>query len=123
MNITTINALGNLIDNVYHKTSDGSRKIVTKLSGNTLSLTFQSIINFGRESGLHVQTRAVEGEANQLINDTVATIKKTFKEVTSKGLRLERLGQSDQLETISTNPFTPRRIIKYSLTVNFEIIE
>jgi len=123
MNIAHSHALGPLIDNVFHNTSDGSRKVTAKLLGNRLVLTFQSIVNFSREDGLHVQTRGCRQEGTTLINDRVKLIKAGFKEATSKSLKISKTSENDLFETITTSPYSHRRIIKYILNIEFEIAD
>jgi hypothetical protein len=119
--ISNSHALGQSLDNVFHNTSDGSRKITQKLSGNNLTITFQTIAQFGREVGLHLQTSKVKEEGIQLINDRLALLKSSFKELTGHTLKSKQCGINDSFETISVSNLSPRRVIKYSLQVLFEI--
>jgi hypothetical protein len=119
--ISNSHALGQSLDNVFHNTSDGSRKVTQKLSGNNLLITFQTIAQFGREQGLHLQTAKVKEEGIQLINDRIALLKSSFKDLTGKSLKTKQCGINDSFETISVSNLSPRRVIKYSLNIQFEI--
>jgi hypothetical protein len=123
MNILQANALGPLIDNVFHNTSNGTKKVTAKLMGNNLILSYQTIINFSREEGLHLQSSQCRVEGSSLINDRMKLIKQGFKEATGKALKLTKSSENDLFETITTNPYSHRRIIKYILNVQFEIME
>lgn len=123
MNIQTSNAFGSLIDNVFHNTSDGTRKVTAKLMGDILTISYQSIINFSKEQGLHAQTPMCREEGTKLIGDRVKIIKSGFKEATGKSLKMTKVGENDLFETITTNPYSQRRIIKYVQNIQFQIVD
>ncbi len=119
--ITNSHALGQCLDNVFSNTSDGTRKVIAKLSGNLLTLTFQTIAQFGREQGLHVQTNNLKNEGVQLITDRLTALPSSFKDLCNCTLKANKCNESDSFETISTSSLSPRRVIKYSLNIQFEI--
>lgn len=122
MTYEEIHALGNCLDDVYNNTAlDGSKKINSKLDNNILTLTYQTIVHISRDQGMHIQTPRLKDESSQMINNRLALIKKEFKECCNRTLKTNVLKTDDFLETITTNPYTPRRIMKYSLSVSYEI--
>ena len=49
----------------------------------------------------------------QLIDDKVSVIKKTYKDVSDKTLKLEDKGGNDDLEMISNHAQSPRKVAYY----------
>lgn len=122
MTYEEIHALGNCIDDVYNNYSNnGSSKVTAKLDNCCLTLTFQAIVHISREQGLHTQTPRLKDESSQMINSRLKLIKDSFKKCCNRSLKVKVKGTSDFLETISTNPYTPRRVIKYNMSVSYEI--
>ena len=116
-----IDAIGNCVDNIYRTDSSGTRKVTAKLSGNSLFITYQTIMNIVRDEGMHIQTRQESEEASKLIKERLSLMKKDYKEMSGKSLRAKKVGESDAFETISVSPYNPRRVVKYSLTCEFEV--
>ena len=121
MDLETINALACCLDDVYSVAKNPSRKVTSKLSGNMMTITFQTIANFARESYMHEETSRLKKEGASIINDKVKSIKKTFKERAGRNLTLVKGKESDSLETISVSSFSPVRVIKYTFNVCYEV--
>ena len=122
MTYEEIHALGNCLDDVYNNTSlDGSKKINSKLDNDILTLTYQTIVHISRDQGMHIQTPRLKDESSQMIDSRLSLIKKLFRECCKRSLKTKVLRKDDFLETITTNPYTPRRIMKYSFSVSYEI--
>ena len=121
MELETINALACCLDDVYNTSPSGSRKVTSRLDNNKLTLTFQTIKNFARDSHLHIESGNCKEEGVQIINKRVKEIKKLFKSQTGRELVLDQEKQSDNFETISVSAFNPNRIMKYTFNVCFEI--
>jgi hypothetical protein len=119
--ISRSHALGNLIDNVYHNTSDGSRKLNLKLAGNILTASYETIGQVAREVGLHQQTDSLKYEANDIINRRIDDIKKGFKEQTGSGIKLTRCNENSNHEVMSVNSQSPIRRIRFIYSVQFEV--
>ena len=121
MELETINALACCLDDVYNTSPSGSRKVTSRLDNNELTLTFQTIKNFARDSHLHIESGSCKEEGAQIINKKVKEIKKLFKSQTGRELVLDQIKQTDNFETISISAFNPNRVMKYTFNVRFEI--
>ena len=122
MTYEEIHALGSSIDGVYNNYSDnGTRKVTAKLDNYCLTLTYQTIVHIARDQGMHLQTPKLKDESNQMIRSRLDLIKKSFRECCDRTLKASKLSESDFFETISTSPYTPKRVVKYSMSVSYEI--
>ena len=121
MDLETVNALACCLDDVYSVTNDASRKVTSKLNGNMMTITFQTIANFARESYMHQETANLKKEAASIINDKVKSVKKTFKERAGRTLTLTKEKEYDNFETISVSSFSPVRVVKYTFNVCYEV--
>ena len=122
MTYEEIHALGNSLDGVYNNYSNnGASKVTAKLDGCCLTLTYQTVVHIARDHGMHLQTPRLKDESSQMIRSRLSLIKKSFKECCDRALKAKKISESDFFETISTNPYTPKRVIKYSMTVSYEI--
>lgn len=122
MELETINALACCLDDIYgNSSSDGSRKVTSRLDGNVMTVTFQTIANFARDSHTHIESQNLKKEGAAIVNDRVKTIKKLFKENTGKALNVQKQKEYDRFETISVSAFSPNRVIKYTFNVCYEI--
>ena len=122
MTYEEIHALGSSIDGVYNNYSDdGTRKVTAKLDNYCLTLTYQTIVHIARDQGMHLQTPRLKDESSQMIRSRLNLIKKTFRECCDRTLKTSKLSESDFFETISISPYTPKRVVKYSMSVSYEI--
>ncbi len=119
--ITNSHALGNYIDNVYHNTSDGSRKLNIKLAGNMLTASYETIGQCARDVGLHQQTDSLKYEANNIIGKKIDEIKKGFKEKSGSTIKITRINENSNHEVMSANSQSPIRRIRFIYTVQFEV--
>jgi hypothetical protein len=119
--ISRSHALGNLIDNVYHNTSDGSRKLNLKLAGNMLTASYETIGQCARDASLHQQTDSLKYEANDIIGKKIEEIKKGFKESVGSTIKLTRCNENSNHEVMSINSQSPIRRIRFIYTVQFEV--
>ena len=120
------NKLGKHIDNVYTGATDNaSRKIITKLSGDNLVLTFRSIVNIGREDSIEKRKKSLEAEAIELIKKKQTEIVKNYNSESDSKLRVKEESGYKNLECtfelITFSPISPVRTYKFSCCVSFEL--
>ena len=122
------NKLGKYIDNIYTgATENSSRKIVTKLQGNTLTLNFRSIVNIGRNernTDLDKRKRELEKEAIQLIKAKKQEIQKSYNAESDVKLKIKEAKDANKintLELITFSPISPVRTYKFSYCICFEL--
>ena len=121
MDLETVNALACCLDDVYSVAEDASRKVTSRLEGNMMTITFQTIANFARESYIHQETSRLKKEGADMIGLKLKSVRKTFKERAGRTLTLKKEKEFDNFETISVSSFSPVRIVKYTFNVCYEV--
>ena len=121
MDLETVNALACCLDAVYSVAEDASRKVTSRLEGNIMTITFQTIANFARESYMHQETGRLKKEGADMIGLKLKSVRKTFKERAGRTLTLKKEKEYDNFETISVSSFSPIRVVKYTFNVCYEV--
>ena len=121
MDLETVNALACCLDDVYSVAEDASRKVTSRLEGNMMTITFQTIANFARESYMHQETGRLKKEGADMIGLKLKSVRKTFKERAGRTLTLKKEKEYDNFETISVSSFSPIRVVKYTFNVCYEV--
>ena len=118
------NKLGTCISNVYNPTKNASRKVVTKLEGNLLTLNYVTIVEVPRENDIFLETRKLDSEAIQLIKKQIDRIKEQYKELSGNSLKAKELKKSinpSSYDLITVNNYSPKRTISFTYKKYFEI--
>ena len=123
MEYEVINSLACCIDNVYENIAeDASRKTIAKLvDNNCMSITYMTILNIARENDLHIQMKALKKESSDMISARLRTIKANFKDSTKRALKTKKCGENDNIETLTVSPYSPKKTLKFSHTVVYEV--
>lgn len=123
MEYELINSLSSCIDNVYaNTTEDSSRKTIAKLVNNCLTITYMTIINIARENDLHIQMQSIKKESSDMISSRLKTIKASFKDSAKRNLKTKKCSESDNIETLTVSPYSPKKTLKFSHTVTYEVL-
>ena len=120
------NKLGKHIDNIYTgANNNASRKVVTKLSGNILTLEFRSIVNVDRRGDLKDEQKKLEGEAVKLIGDKKKEIVSNYNSEADSKIKLKEVEkskvQNSSFELLTFSPISPVRTYKFSCCKCFEL--
>jgi len=117
MNFEEVNALGNLIDTTFGKSSsrDGSYSIKCKLAGESLVLNYTMIVHFATEHALREQVIRCTDEATQRLTEYLSLLKKDFKAETGSVLNTTKESTADNVELISATSNSPRKIAYYRM--------
>ena len=118
------NKLGTCISNVYNPTQNSSRKVVTRLEGNLLTLNFMSIVEVPRENDIFLEKRKLDSEANQLIEVQIKKIKSQYEELSENKFNYKEITEvldPSTYEILTANYLSPKRTIKFSYKKCFEI--
>ena len=116
LNSQEISVLGNILNTTYGKTSTArspTMSIKGTLSGDSLTLTYTTIIHLASERNLRDQCRRFEEESVALIKDYVKMLKKEFKKNAGRALKCKEQDSNDSVEMITTSPYTPRKTAYY----------
>jgi hypothetical protein len=95
--------------------------IRTSLQGDNLSCTYTTIVHLASERNLRDQVRVFEEESAKLTNDYIKEIKKEFKEAAGRALKVKEINSNDNIELITSSPYTPRKTAYYRRYTNFQV--
>lgn len=123
MTINEVNALGQIINTTFGKSSSptGTYSIKCDLSGNNLIVKYTTIVHFAGEQGLPPQVVRCQEEAAQMINSCMKEIKAQFKNMCGRGLKAKDVGGGDNVELVQSNARNPRKTAYYRFNRSFEI--
>ena len=122
LNSEEINAIGQICDTTVGRgstTVSPTMSIKTSLQGDTLSINFITVVYLASDRNLRDQVGKVEEESLKLTKDYVSNLKKEFKEMTGRALKLKELNTNDSVEIITAQWSTPRRTAYYRRFTNF----
>jgi len=119
------NALGQAIDTTWGRSSSpitNSFSVKMSLTGpDMLSVAYQTIVNFASERQM-LQVKLREAElSSENIKTVLDAVKKTYKDLTSKSLKLKESGSGDSVEIVGFGIHNPKRTAIYRKRVTFEL--
>lgn len=100
---------------------DGRQSVSYKFIGETLQVTYMSVVHFAEERSMREQVNRETERSVQTVNDAVKKVNDRFKEITGKGAKLKEVRSTDNVEIISATATSPRRIAYYRRYVEFEV--
>tara|TARA_B100000214_G_scaffold369310_1_gene342159 strand:- start:89 stop:466 length:378 start_codon:yes stop_codon:yes gene_type:complete len=124
MDNQTVQILGQILDTTWGKSSTAcspTMSIKGSLAGDTLTVSYTTIVHLASERNLRDQVKRFEEESVQLTNDFCKKCKNEFKSVSSSPLVLKQLNTNDSVELITASPFTPRRTAYYRRFTTYEV--
>ena len=122
MEYDLIMKLGNCIDNVYNNYAESSdRRTVAKVQDDHLIIEYRTILRVAKDCELEMQMNLVKSESKQMIESRLRTIKETFKESAGRGLKVKKVTDYDNIETLTVSPYNPLRTLKYTFSVGYEV--
>ena len=124
MDNQTIQILGQILDTTWGKSSTISSPTMAikgTLAGDTLTVSYTTIVHLASERNLRDQVRKFEEESVQLTNDFCKKCKKEFKDTSSSALKLKQLTTNDSVELVTASPYTPRRTAYYRRFTTYEV--
>ena len=116
-----INVLGNILNHTFGKSStrDKGYSITTSMEGNTLTLRYNCVVHFNDTDGLTTQKKEEERQSTQMLDDKIKEVKKEFREIAGRALKVENISDRDDVEMISAT--SSRKIAYYRRYLVFEI--
>ena len=122
MEYDLITKLGNCIDNVYNNYAESSsRRTVAKIQDEHLVIEYRTILRVAKDSELQMQMDLVKSETKQMIDSRLRTIKQCFKEEAGRALKVKKVMDFDNIETLTVSPYNPIRTLKYTFSVGYEV--
>jgi hypothetical protein len=112
----TVNVLGNILDTTFGRSgsgSSGTSSITYSLAGNLLTLKYSRVVHFAGERSIQGQTERYTEESIDILSKYLTEVKSIFKEATGKALKVKDIRSDDDIQMISTNSMTPRKVAYY----------
>lgn len=119
------NALGQAIDTTWGKSAApivNSFSVKMSMIGpDMLSVSYQTVVNFASERQmLQVKLREAELSLDN-IKSVIDAVKNTYKDLTSKTLKLKEVRSGDSVEIVGMAVHNPKKTAIYRKQVVFEI--
>jgi hypothetical protein len=119
---TEVNALGNIVNSSFGRSSTDTFSCKALFEGNKLRIMYSTTAYFASERDMHFQQARLGEESNKLVAEFVKRIKDQFKEDTSTTLKLDQVSDKDTLELVNASMNNPRRVFVYRRFAEFEIL-
>lgn len=119
------NALGQAIDTSWGRSASpivNSFSVKMRMIGpDMLSVSYQTIVNFASERQM-LQVKLREAElSSQNIKSVLDAVKSSYKESTSKALKMKEVSSGDSVEIVGFGIHNPKRTAIYRKQVVFEL--
>jgi hypothetical protein len=126
LSLSEVNFLGQILNETWGQSTRSdfrtpTMSIRTSLQGDNLSCTYTTIVHLASERNLRDQVRVFEEESAKLTNDYIKEIKKEFKEAAGRALKVKEINSNDNIELITSSPYTPRKTAYYRRYTNFQV--
>ncbi len=111
-----INVLGNIMDTTHGRqgsSASGTSSINYSLHGDLLTLKYTRVVHFASEHALSGQVSKYTDEAVDILGKYLTEVKKVFKEVTGETLKVKDIRGDDDIEMVSMNNMSPRKVAYY----------
>jgi hypothetical protein len=115
------NILGQILSDNSAPGQGNIARINSHMQGDSLILTYKTIVNFACETGLRMQTDKLAFESSDVLNKKVSNIKKLFKEASEDSLSLKEISASDDVELIQGSSVSPVKVAYYRRKAVFRI--
>lgn len=120
-----LSALGEAIDTTWGRSSTptpcGFSVKMTLGGQGQLNLTYQTIVNFASEREMLTVKRYEEEHAAKNIKSVLDNVKKSYKDIAGKNLKLKEVSSNDSVEIIGLAVHNPKRTALYRRKCIFEI--
>ena len=120
LNSREISVLGQVFNHTFGYSSE-TMKVTSALHGNSLILKFVALIQFASEESMQQQMPKYEKEANDCIANALKKMKEDFKLQTERAIKVKEISRDSNLELVSVNPHTPRKLAYYRMNVHLEV--
>ena len=121
LSVEQVNALGNIVNSSWGRSSNGTYDCKSLLEGNRLKVSYSTMAYFASERAMSTQTKRLAEESNDRIAEMVKVVKDQFKESTGTSLSLDTASDRDTLEMVNASSINPRRVCIFRRNVVFEI--
>ena len=102
-------------------TESPTMSIKTSLSNDTMTVLNTTIVHLASEQAMSQQMDRFSDESAKLTNDYMKKVRKEFKEIAGRTLKVKQLNSNDSVEITYTSPYSPRKIAYYRRVTTFKV--
>lgn len=115
-------ALSTICNTTFGKSGSqtGQTSVTASFAGGNLTLKYTTIVHFAEERSLQMQMASLSNESLSYLDQMVAAIKKSFKEMMGENLKLKEVSSNDSVELISA--LSMRKVAYYRRIHVLEIV-
>lgn len=126
LNTEEINFLGQITNHTWGypgglNKSVPTAGINTSLQGDKMVCTYTTIVNLVSDRNLRDQSQKCEEESVSIIKEYLKQVKKEFKNLSGRALKVKEVNTNDSIEIISSSPYSPKRTAYYRRFTTFEV--
>jgi len=124
LNFEEINVLGQVCNDTWGYTSTPKAptlSIKATISGDVLTVTYITIVTLASDRNMRDQCQRYEEESVKMTNDYMKNIKKEFKGSAGRALKVKTLNSDDNIQVITTSPYTIKKNAYYRRATNFKV--
>lgn len=118
------NALGQALDTTWGRSSTpmtASYSVKFTLSGDLLTASYASIVNFASEKEMVQMHKIYEEESQEVISAVLKNVKSVYKNITGNSLSTKENSTNTSVEIIGFNVHNPKRTAYFRRKTVFEI--
>jgi hypothetical protein len=125
MTFDEINALGQIIDTTWGKSSDtgmAGHSCKVAYAGNNLTITYNAICTFASDQAMREQSKSYEKDADQIIAKLAVKIKSDFKTKAGRVLKMKEGISNGSFEIIGVQShISPKRTALYRRQCHYTV--
>ncbi len=115
------NILGQILSDRSAPGQGNIARINSHMQGESLILTYSTIVNFASEKSLRMQAEKLAYESSEVLKKKVSNIKKEFSKKSDEALVLKELHANDDIEVVQSSSVSPVKVAHYKRKVSFKI--
>tara|TARA_R110001583_G_scaffold16272_8_gene66675 strand:- start:12818 stop:13204 length:387 start_codon:yes stop_codon:yes gene_type:complete len=126
LNTSEVNSLGQVLNDTWGKSTcqefrTPTMSITTSLQGDCLSCNYTTIVHLASDRNIREQVKRFEEESVKLTSEYMKRVRKEFKKLSGRALKVKEINSTDSVELITASPFTPRKTAYYRRFTNFKV--
>jgi hypothetical protein len=118
-----INALGNVIDTTFGRSSSysGQSSVKCSLAGDVLTVNYVCVVTLVSEIPARDQVSTHKSAAQKIVNEYMKKIKSEFKDISGHALKTKEISSGDSIEILNASPYVLKRNAYYRFNATFSV--
>lgn len=121
LSMKEVDALGQIVQKGWG-VSSMPNSVNCSMHGDMITMKYMTVVHFAADQALHAQTERISHESIDVITKCVSDMKKRFKEITGRVLKVKEVSNKDSLEVIVATNNSPRRVAYYRRQVTLQVV-